>query len=201
MTVWPTILAREHDRDWPLPPFLLALTLVTGLIDAFSYLVLGHVFVANMTGNVVFLAFALAGAPGFSIAASLLALLAFLGGAAIGGRLARVLGTDRSRLLGRVAMVEATLFGAAAVATVASDPGLEFGRDVLIVLLAVAMGMQNAAARRLAVPDLTTTVLTLTSPGSRPTAGLAPAATRDSDAGPSPCSRCSAARSSEPRLS
>ena len=38
--------------------------LVTGLVDAFSYLVLGHVFVANMTGNVVFLGFAIAGAPG-----------------------------------------------------------------------------------------------------------------------------------------
>ncbi len=50
------------------------MTLVTGLVDAFSYLVLGHVFVANMTGNVVFLAFALAGAAGFSIPASLVAL-------------------------------------------------------------------------------------------------------------------------------
>jgi len=40
------------------------LTVVTGLVDAFSYLVLGHVFVANMAGNVVFLGFALAGAAG-----------------------------------------------------------------------------------------------------------------------------------------
>ena len=76
---WPTIRRSEHDRDWPFPPFLLGLTLVTGLVDAFSYLLLGRVFVANMTGNVVFLAFALAGAPGFSIAASLLALVAFIG--------------------------------------------------------------------------------------------------------------------------
>jgi uncharacterized membrane protein YoaK (UPF0700 family) len=35
----------------------------------------------------------------------------------------------------------------------------------LVVLLAFAMGLQNAAARRLAVPDLTTTVLTLTFTG------------------------------------
>jgi hypothetical protein len=63
--------------DGPLPPLLLTLTVVTGLVDAFSYLVLGHVFVANMTGNVVFLGFALAGAKGFSISASLLALGAF----------------------------------------------------------------------------------------------------------------------------
>ncbi len=41
------------DPHGPLPPLLLALTVVTGLVDAFSYLVLGQVFVANMTGNVV----------------------------------------------------------------------------------------------------------------------------------------------------
>src|SRR6185503_17419800 len=101
----PAILTSEHDREWPLPPLLLGLTVVTGLIDAFSYLALGHVFVANMTGNVVFLAFALAGAPGFSIGASLIALFAFIAGAAIGGRLARILGADRRRLLARSSMV------------------------------------------------------------------------------------------------
>ena len=56
-TVWP----RGNGRDGPLPPLLLALTLVTGLVDAASYVNLGHVFVANMTGNVVFLGFAIAG--------------------------------------------------------------------------------------------------------------------------------------------
>jgi hypothetical protein len=42
-------------------------------------------------------------------------------------------------------------------------------RDGIAALLALAMGIQNAVARRLAVPDLTTTVLTMTSPASRPT--------------------------------
>jgi hypothetical protein len=55
----------------PLPGFLVALTVVTGLVDAFSYLSLGHVFVANMTGNVVFLGFAMAGAGDISITRSL----------------------------------------------------------------------------------------------------------------------------------
>jgi len=160
----PAIFNSEHDRDSTLPLFLLALTLVTGLIDAFSYLGLGHVFVANMTGNVVFLAFALAGAPGFSIAASAIALLAFVAGAAIGGRITRVWAADRRYFAG-ITTVEATLFAAAALATVASDAASDVARDLLIVLLAVAMGMQNAAARRLAVPDLTTTVLTLTITG------------------------------------
>jgi hypothetical protein len=47
----------------PLPLLLLALTVVTGLVDAVSILRLGRVFVANMTGNVVFTGFAVTGAP------------------------------------------------------------------------------------------------------------------------------------------
>jgi len=58
------IIPGRGGEYGPLPPLLVAMTAVTGLVDAFSYLVLGHVFVANMTGNVVFLAFALAGARG-----------------------------------------------------------------------------------------------------------------------------------------
>ena len=62
-TIWP----ERASRDGPLPPLLLLLTVVTGLVDAASFLKLGHVFVANMTGNVVFLGFAIAGASGLSI--------------------------------------------------------------------------------------------------------------------------------------
>ena len=58
-----TLIPGRNDRFGPLPPLLVGLTVVTGLVDAFSYLLLGHVFVANMTGNVVFLGFAVAGAP------------------------------------------------------------------------------------------------------------------------------------------
>ena len=64
----------------PLPPLLLTLTVVTGVVDAVSILRLGRVFVANMTGNVVFSGFALVGAPGFSLSASLAALAGFLVG-------------------------------------------------------------------------------------------------------------------------
>ena len=74
---------RPHG---PLPVLLVGLTVVTGLVDAFSYLSLGHVFVANMTGNVVFLGFGLAGVGEISIVASLLAVLAFVLGATVGGR-------------------------------------------------------------------------------------------------------------------
>ena len=141
-------------------PLLLTITVVTGAVDAVSILRLGHVFVANMTGNVVFLGFALAGAAGFSVSASLVALGAFLSGAAIGGR---VLTSAPQRLLARAATSEAVLCGAAAgVAATASGTT---ARYAITVLLAVAMGLQNAAARSLAIPDLTTTVVTLTLTG------------------------------------
>src|SRR5579859_2637947 len=95
----------------PLPELLLALTLVTGLVDAVSILALGRVFVANMTGNVVFAGFALVGAAGFSLAASLFGLAGFMIGAGAGGRLVGRFGSDRGRLLAIAVAVESVLFG------------------------------------------------------------------------------------------
>jgi uncharacterized membrane protein YoaK (UPF0700 family) len=157
---------RRNVRHGPLPSLLVVLTIVTGLVDAFSYLVLGHVFVANMTGNVVFLGFALAGAPGFSIAASLAAIAAFVVGAALGGRLYAKKPVHRGLLLLRTSTLQATLLLAGALlaahTSYPSSAGFRYG---LISLLGVAMGLQNSAARKLAVSDLTTTVLTLTITG------------------------------------
>lgn len=73
----------NHPRHGPLPALMLLLTVATGVVDAVSILALGRVFIANMTGNIVFIGFALAGAPGFSLVASLLALVGFLVGAAV----------------------------------------------------------------------------------------------------------------------
>jgi uncharacterized membrane protein YoaK (UPF0700 family) len=160
------LFATTQDTDGPLPRLLLIMTFVTGLVDAFAYLVLGHVFVANMTGNVVFLGFALAGAHGFSIAASLVAIVAFMVGAAVGGKLSSLLASHRGRLLSTSSLVQSVLF-AIAIALAASINGA-IGADLryaLICCLGAAMGIQNAVARRLAVPDLTTTVLTLTLTG------------------------------------
>ena len=67
---------KPHPTEGLLPPLFLVLTLVTGVVDATSYLSLGHVFVANMTGNIVFLGFGIAGAGGISVWASLTALAA-----------------------------------------------------------------------------------------------------------------------------
>jgi uncharacterized membrane protein YoaK (UPF0700 family) len=157
------------DRDGghgPLPPVLISMTLVTGLVDAFSYLVLGHVFVANMTGNVVFLGFALAGAPGFSSTASVVATLAFAAGALIGGRLGARHGGHRGRLHSSAAAFQAVFLAVALILAAVGEPGISAGyRYGLIVVLGASMGIQNASARKLAVPDLTTTVLTLTITG------------------------------------
>src|SRR5580700_1167010 len=100
------VVPGRGGRHGPLPPVLLAMTLVTGLVDAFSYLMLGHVFVANMTGNVVILGFALVGTPGFSIAASLLAVLAFTLGALAGGKVASRLAHHRGHLFSTAASIQ-----------------------------------------------------------------------------------------------
>ena len=163
-SVWQTLVADE--RHGPLPILLLTLTVVTGVVDAVSILSLGRVFVANMTGNVVFVGFAIAGAPGFSLAASLFALAGFLLGAFAGGFAVQRRTGDRARLLRDALVAEAAIVGAALVLGLAD--GTPFGaatRDALALLLALAMGLQNAVARRLAVPDLTTTVLTMTLTG------------------------------------
>ncbi|MFF7364212.1 DUF1275 family protein [Streptomyces sp. NPDC008125] len=174
-----TLVPPKGDRHGPLPPLMLTLTVVTGLIDAVSYLSLGHVFVANMTGNVVFLGFALAGADGLSVLASLVSMAAFLTGALAGGRFGSRFAAHRGRLLAFTTALQAVLvLGALVAVTVSHGEVTSWARYTLIVLLGLAMGMQNAVARRLGVPDLTTTVLTLTLTGlaadSGPAGGAAP---------------------------
>lgn len=166
----------KPSGDDSLPATLMALTVVTGLVDAVSFLGLGRVFTANMTGNVVFLAFAVAGAPGLSIPRSLASLIAFLAGAAVGGRLGAAMGGARRRWLLTAAAAEAALLFAAAVAAVGFD--IASGEPAaslyaVIILTAVAMGLRNATVRRLAVPDMTTTVLTLTLTGIAADSSLA----------------------------
>ncbi|HEY8978950.1 MAG TPA: YoaK family protein [Streptomyces sp.] len=174
-----TLAPPKEDRHGPLPPLMLTLTVVTGLIDAVSYLALGHVFVANMTGNVVFLGFALAGADGLSALASVVSMASFLAGALAGGRSGVRFAAHRGRLLAVAMAIEAALVAASVVTAAASHGEVTTPvRYALIVLLGLAMGLQNAVARRLGVPDLTTTVLTLTLTGlaadSTPAGGEAP---------------------------
>ncbi|MEV0035547.1 YoaK family protein [Streptomyces sp. NPDC050804] len=174
-----TLVPPRGDRHGPLPPLMLTLTAVTGLVDAVSYLALGHVFVANMTGNVVFLAFALAGSKGHSVVASVVAMAAFLVGALAGGRIVTRFAAHRGRLLTMATALQAVVFAVAVVMTAVTHGRVTtVVQYTTIVLLALAMGLQNAVTRRLGVPDLTTTVLTFTLTGlaadSTPAGGSAP---------------------------
>jgi uncharacterized membrane protein YoaK (UPF0700 family) len=101
-------------RSGPLPALLIGLTVVTGLVDTFSYLSLAHVFVANVTGS-VFLGFAMAGVGEIKVLASLSAVLSFALGAVWGGRWATARRPHRGGLPAAATAIQAGLVVAAAV--------------------------------------------------------------------------------------
>jgi len=153
----------------PLPWLLLLLSVTTGLVDAISVLGLGKVFTANMTGNIVFLGFAASGAPGFKVAPYVFAIASFMVGALIAGRVGKHhAGLPLRRWLLTAASVEAILLWIAAGVATGFD-GVTQAPDssvyIIITLTGLAMGFRNATIRQLKVPDLTTTVLTLTITG------------------------------------
>jgi uncharacterized membrane protein YoaK (UPF0700 family) len=153
----------EPDRPpQPLVVSLAVLTVVSGMVDAVSFLGLGHVFTANMTGNVVLVAFGLAGAPGFSVAASACALGFFVVGAIAGGRIALWVRPHRSMMMWVVTLEAALTAVAATIAGTVAVLGAGWPRYTVIALLAFAMGIRNAAVQRLGASDMTTTVLTST---------------------------------------
>jgi uncharacterized membrane protein YoaK (UPF0700 family) len=141
-------------------------TVVAGAVDAVSFLGLGRVFVANMTGNVIFVGFAAASAPGISLSRSLVALAAFVVGSGLGGRLADALEHRRRTWLVYAFGAETTCFVAALVLDLSGAVHSSGGAIlVLIAVMAGGMGVQNVTATKLAVPELTTTVLTRTLTG------------------------------------
>ncbi|WP_158168142.1 YoaK family protein [Mycolicibacterium smegmatis] len=142
---------------------LLLLTVATGVVDAISVLVLGHVFVANMTGNVIFLGFWFVPHSGVDLTAAVVAFPAFVVGTIIGGRLAR-------HLDGRVRTWLATALGVEVVlltvlSILAGTGVLDYQNNTklfLIAGLAITFGIQNATARQFGIQELSTTVLTST---------------------------------------
>ncbi|WP_193045117.1 YoaK family protein [Mycolicibacterium baixiangningiae] len=142
---------------------LLLLTFATGLVDAISVLVLGHVFVANMTGNVIFLGFWLVPHSGVDLTAALVAFVSFVAGTVIGGRLARHLDPHPRRWLTIALGVEVVALTALSI--LAGTGVLDYHDDTKLVLiagLAVVFGIQNATARQFGIQELSTTVLTQT---------------------------------------
>jgi uncharacterized membrane protein YoaK (UPF0700 family) len=166
--------ALRPATDPRLVPVHIILGVVTGIVDAVSFLGLGRIFTANMTGNVVLLGFAIADAPGLSIERALAAIFSFVIGSVAGGRFALSMSSEPHRSWAQRAMVTeiVLLIGAAGLALLLSTnpPLAEFG---VIVLTGVAMGFRNATARKMGVPDLQTTVLTLTITGLAADSSLA----------------------------
>ena len=142
---------------------LLLLTFATGLVDAISVLVLGHVFVANMTGNVIFLGFWFVPHSGVDLTAALVAFGGFVFGTVIGGRFARHLDEQtRTWLFAALGMEVVVLV----VLSILAGTGVLDYRDntklILIAGLAITFGAQNATARLFGIQELSTTVLTST---------------------------------------
>ena len=160
-----------------LPSILFGMTAVTGMVDAVSYLALGHVFTANMTGNVALLGFAIGGAAGLSVSGSLMSLTCFAAGALLGGWMTRkMLPQDSGATLARALLIETMFFFVAAAVSIGfTAPYADHGQKIfsIIALTAAAMGLRNSIVRKLAIPDLTTTVLTMTIAGLAADSSLA----------------------------
>src|SRR5438046_2192558 len=105
----------------PLARLLLMLTFTTGVVDAVSYLGLGRVFTANMTGNIVFLGFGIAGSGGLPVVAPLISLGAFLLGAAGGGMLAQRFAERHFLHVARTLAIEVSLLATATVLAAVLD--------------------------------------------------------------------------------
>ena len=159
------------------PTILLGMTAVTGMVDAVSFLAPGGVFTANMTGNVVLLGFAIGGVAGLSVSKLLMSLICFAVGAVLGGWMTRKMNPqDSGAKLAHALVIETIFFFVAAAASVGFKAPYEQHKlkiSLLIALTAVAMGLRNSVVRKLAIPDLTTTVLTLTITGFAADSSLA----------------------------
>jgi uncharacterized membrane protein YoaK (UPF0700 family) len=167
----------NDERHGPLPGILVLLTGVAGVVDALSILRIDDVFVANITGNIIFIGLALVGARGYSIVAPLIALACFLaGGVAAGACVPRPL-THRGRAAYAAAVVQLVdLAIATGLFAVSSHPGMVM-RYALLAVLALGMGAKSAFVRFVGVPGLTTSVFTSTLTGLA--AGVARGGLRD----------------------
>ncbi len=142
---------------------LLLLTFATGIVDAVSVLALGHVFVANMTGNVIFLGFWFAPHSGIDLTAAIVAFVSFLAGTVLGGRFARHIDSE-VRLWLTVAL-GAEVVVLLILSILAGAGVLNYHDNTKLILtagLAVTFGSQNATARLFGIQELSTTVLTST---------------------------------------
>jgi uncharacterized membrane protein YoaK (UPF0700 family) len=143
---------------------LLLFTASTGVVDAVSYLGLDRVFTGNMTGNVLFLGFALVGVPGIPFLNNAIALLGFVAGSIVSGRIvgrghrAGTLPTGSIVVLAVSAAILVAITVVAAFVPSLPEPVL-LG---VTASLAFAMGGQVSAVKPVGNSDITTIVVTNT---------------------------------------
>ncbi|MDX6740426.1 YoaK family protein [Actinocorallia sp. A-T 12471] len=149
-------------HDGPLPALFLALAFTTGMLDATSFLDLGSVFVAAMTGNVVILGLGLAG-YGASLSPAV-SLACFAAGAGCAGLLARsaLRPVHRGLRFAAGIAVQGVLVGVVAAVTTRHGFAGPWPRDAVVGGLAFSLGWQYATVRGLRVSDVNTTVVTTT---------------------------------------
>jgi uncharacterized membrane protein YoaK (UPF0700 family) len=141
---------------------VLLLSCAAGAVDAASYVGLGHVFAANMTGNTVHLGMAVGHASPIDIGRAGSALLGFLLGVAAG---AGIVERDDSSApwppAVSVALVcEMLLLGVTAAIWGAVGSKRAPTTDALLLMLGMAMGVQSVTVRRLRIPGVASTYLT-----------------------------------------
>ena len=142
---------------------LLVLTFSTGMVDAIGYLGFDKVFTGNMTGNVVILGMGLAGAEDVPVLRPTLALVFFLLGAALAGRILGDIGDTWQRRTTLIfACVAIGCAGLSIYVGLMPDPEVGLAGTVFTSALSALMGAQAAAARRMKIADVTTVVVTST---------------------------------------
>jgi uncharacterized membrane protein YoaK (UPF0700 family) len=139
------------------------MAIAAGSSDALAYLALGNVFTSAMTGNTVLLCIALGQGRTAAALQSFAAFAAFIAGAALAAALARrpVARENVPRLM-PLFLLEIAFLAAFVAVWFAADRAAESARYLLIVLSALAMGVQGVAARQINVPQVNTIVFTTT---------------------------------------
>lgn len=146
-----------------MPALMVALTAVTGVVEAVSLLALGPAFTAMQTGNVLFLAFGAAGAGRLETLAPGISLAAFVVGVVTGSHLESVAEVRGRRWFVIGLIVEAGLILVAAA--VGWGLTAQFGAPAprhlaATAALALAMGLRNTTIMRANVPGVPTTLVT-----------------------------------------
>src|SRR6202140_930252 len=144
---------------------LSALAVSSGAVDAISFLALGKVFSAFMTGNIAFLGLRVAGAGAPGAVAIVVSMAAFAVGVYLSSRIVKPsqgsgVWPQRGTVALGVSLIAHAVFLAVWFAS-NGQPSIDVAH-VLLGLWGLAMGMQSAAVRTLHVEGVFTTAATAT---------------------------------------